>query len=498
MIARHLPVLVPLLYLVAALAAALVGARRGRLAHAIALVAAVGAAGLAAYGLLRVVTTGTIRYQMGGWMPPIGIEYVLDPLSSFFTLVVALVAALVIAASRASVRSELAGAEVPFWGMAMLLLAGFAGIVITGDLFNLYVFLEISSLAGYALVSVGDRKAPVAAFRYLIVGTIGASFFLLGLWFLYNLTGSLNMADIAAILPHVRGNPALVIAATLMVTGMGIKMALFPLHGWLPDAYTHAPSAASALIAPIGTKIGAYVLIRLLLFIFGSDPAGVSPVLLKGVLWLSAAGILYGSILAMAQRELKRMLAFSSVAQVGYIGLGVGLAHPLGLIGAVLHVVNHAFMKACLFMVAGAMRLKAGHSDIERMDASLSRGMPWTCLAFTVAALAMIGIPPTAGFFSKWYLARGAVAEGAWIMVAVIMVSSLLNAVYFFKVLERLYLKPAGAEAGQTPATEGTRFEAPLGMRLPTLALAAGIVLLGLFNVLIVNGVLTLMVPAGL
>lgn len=489
----HLPLLIPLVLLVAALLAPLVGIVRYTWVYRLALVAVAVDAGVALWGLAEVVDGGTMTYRLAGWQPPIGIEFVLDPLSAFFSAVIATVALIVMVGARAMVVEELPRKEVPFFTTVLLMLAGFQGIVLTGDLFNLFVFLEIAALAGYALVAVGEPASPLAAFRYLLVGATGASLYLLGLWFIYNLTGSLNMRDVAAILPGSWDNPALAIGLGLMIVGIGVKMALFPLHGWLPDAYTQAPSATTALMAPIGTKVGAYVLIRLLVFVFGdplvTDELPVADV----VMWLSAIGIIYGSILAIAQRELKRMLAYSSVAQVGYIGLGIGLANPVALIGAVLHVVNHAVMKGALFLVAGIMRARLGHSDIGRIDAAVTRKLPWTMAAFTVAALSMIGIPPTAGFFSKWYLTSGAVDRGLWIMVVVIMVSSLLNAVYFFRVLERGYLRHDDDESLDAVV----RDEAPPAMLAPTIVLAVGILALGVFNAVLVNGVLDLIPPAG-
>jgi multicomponent Na+:H+ antiporter subunit D len=499
----HLPVLIPLVLLAAALLGPLVGLIRYRWTYRLAVAAVAADAGLALWGLAEVGGGGRISYQLGGWVPPIGIEYVLDPLSAFFSAVIAVVALVVLVGARGMVEAELPKKEVLYFATVLLMLAGFQGIIVTGDLFNLFVFLEIGALAGYALVAVGEKPSPVAAFRYLLLGATGASFYLLGLWFIYNLTGSLNMADVTAILPSTWGNPALVIGLALMVTGMGIKMALWPLHGWLPDAYTQAPSASSALIAPIGTKVGSYVLIRLLMFVFTPalfrDELPVADV----IVWLSAIGIIYGSIMAIAQRELKRMLAYSSVAQVGYIGLGIGLANPIALVGAVLHVVNHAFMKGALFMVAGNLRVRLGHSDIDRMDATLRKKMPWTMAAFTVGALSMIGVPPTAGFFSKWYLAWGAIDEGLWIMVVVIMASSLLNAVYFFRVLEHAYLRPAPDGGEEPTAVSGsvataTRTEARPAMLLPTLAFAVGILALGILNTPIVTGILENIVPPGL
>jgi multicomponent Na+:H+ antiporter subunit D len=465
-----------------------------RLARALALAVSLTTAGLGVLNLAKVLAYGPVHYHLGGWPPPIGIEYVLDELSAFVLLVINTIAFLVLVHAKTPVERELpdAGKHVPYYAVAVLMLCGFNGIVVTGDFFNLYVWLEIASLSLYGLIAVGARKAPVAAFRYLILGTIGACFYLLGLGFLFTMTGTLNMADLKAILPAVAQEPAVAVGLGLIAAGMGLKMALFPLHGWLPDSYTYAPSASSALIAPLGTKVGAYVLVRVLFFIFGVGAATRAFPLTTLIGWLGAAGILYGSILAMAQRELKRMLAYSSIAQVGYIGLGIGLANPLGLIGAVLHVMNHAAMKALLFLVAGNFRTVLGHSDIGRFDGSVRRRMPWTTAAFAVGALSMIGIPPLAGFFSKWYLALGAVARGQWIFLAVVLVSSLLNAVYFFRVIERLYL--AKSEAGENaPGTD-----APPSMLVPVLVLAAALVGLGLFNAVIVNGVLERIVNAAL
>jgi multicomponent Na+:H+ antiporter subunit D len=374
-------------------------------------------------------------------------------------------------------------------------------MVITGDLFNLYVFLEISSLASYALVALGDRRAPVSAFRYLMLGTIGASFYLLGLAFLFFLTGSLNMADVARILPHLDISPPLLLGVVLMILGLGLKLALFPLHAWLPDAYTHASSAATALLAPIGTKVAAYALIRILFYVL--DPAWMreESAVLSCIAYLGAAGIVWGSIMAIAQHDLKRMLAYSSVGQVGYIALGIGLASPLGLIGAMLHIVNHACMKACLFLVSANFLARLGHADIRRLDHGVRVGMPWTSAAFALAAMSMIGLPPTAGFFSKWYLALGAFEAGAWILIAVLLASTLLNAVYFFRILERIYLKPQGAGQPGAAETDAIRFagrEVEFSMLTPTLVLAAGVLVLGLTNALIVNEVIRKMIPAGL
>jgi multicomponent Na+:H+ antiporter subunit D len=329
---------------------------------------------------------------------------------------------------------------------------------------------------------------------------LGGCFYLLGVGFLYMNSGSLNMADLKAILVVLGPRPGVIVALAFMLLGFGLKMALFPLHGWLPDAYTYAPTATSSLMAPMGTKIGAYGLIRVLFFVFGLQFITQTVPVATVIAWLSAAAILYGSIQAMAQDELKRMLAFSSVAQIGYIGLGIGLANPWGLVGAVLHILNHGLMKACLFLVAGNFRMKLGHSRISRLDQEARRRMPWTTAAFTLAALSMIGLPPTVGFFSKWYLAWGSVRNRSWVFLAVILASSLLNAVYFFRVVERLYLKPAA----RTPAGEKSGAAAPVrsevgpSMLVPTLILAAALLVVGLLNAFLVQGILLKFLPPGL
>ncbi len=496
MILSNSPALAPLSLLLAAILIPMVAFRKRWLAYPLALCASAFATIISVVNVVRVLAEGTIHYHFGGWLPPIGIEYVLDPLSAFVSLVINAVSLLVLLHAHRSVAAELPDRSMPYYAVVMLMLTGFNGIVMTGDFFNLYVFLEISSLALYGMIAVGNRKAPVAAFRYLIMGTVGGSFYLLGVGFLYMTTGSLNMADVARIAPTLYHQPALVAALGLMVTGLGIKMAIFPLHGWLPDAYTYAPSASSALIAPVGAKVGAYAIIRVIFYVFGVDFVRNSLPLTEILAWLGAIAIIYGSIMAMAQKEMKRMLAYSSVAQIGYIGLGIGLANAYGIIGAVLHVMNHAVMKACLFLVAGNYRIKLGHSTIPRLDHRVRKRMPWTTAAFAAGALSMVGVPPTVGFFSKWYLALGTIQNHRWLFLAALLVSSLLNAIYFFRILEKVYMKPMQGEVPDDHAT--AREEAPASMLTPTLILATALIILGLLNAVIVSGIIQAIVPPGM
>ncbi|NOY46132.1 MAG: NADH/ubiquinone/plastoquinone (complex I) [Deltaproteobacteria bacterium] len=496
MTAANLPALIPLAYLVTALLIQLAGAWRRSLAPTLAVTGASAGAVLALAGLVRVAASGPLSYELGGWPPPVGIEFVLDGLSAFMVAVVTVVGLVALVHGGRTTATEIPGRVVPFLSASMIFLTGLTGMVLTGDLFNLYVFLEISSLAAYALLAVGSRQAPLSTFRYLTMGTAGASFYLFGLAFLYLEAGTLNMADLGRILSLVESHAPVIMGLTFMGVGMALKMALFPLHGWLPDAYTDASSAGTSLVAPLGTKVAAYVLLRLFFYVLEPEYARGLP-LLTAVGYLGIAGVVWGSVMAILQPELKRMLAYSSVSQVGYIAAGIGLASPLGFIAAVLHILNHAFMKACLFLVAGSLRLRRGHSHIPRFDRSLRRAMPWSMAAFALAALSMIGIPPTAGFFSKWYLALAALEQANWVLLAALVASSLLNAVYFFRVLERMYLVPAPEGVGTAPAAIEPG-EVPASMLVPTLVLAGGLLVLGLGNAWLVTHLIRPMLPAGL
>ena len=417
-------------------------------------------------------------------------------LISFVTLVIGIY-------SKRSILHELPDKEVPFYTVFLLLVVGLVGIVSTADMFNLYVFLEITSLTSYALVSIGGGAAAVSAFRYVILGTVGAAFYLLSVGYLYSVTGSLNMADLSRILPDLYQSNAVLVGFAFFVMGMAIKMALFPMHAWLPGAYSNAPSAVSALVAATTTKVATYVLIRVMFFVFeprfSIDLLPVTTILS----WMGALAMMLGSVMAIAQSDLKRMLAYSSVAQIGYIALGIGLANATGFIGGMLHLVNHAFMKGCLFLVAGAIVYRTGLREIRDLR-NLSVTMPWTAAAFTVAAFAMIGIPPTGGFFSKLYLILGAIDAGQWVFVAVIIVSSVLALAYFVNVIRYIYF-PASTEAetpaaprpvtAVTAAVAPARLEAPLTMLVPILVLAAGIVGLGIFNGAVVSRFLEPAVP---
>ena len=461
-----------------------------------------------AWALAEALANGPLRYNLGGWAPPVGIQYVVDEVSAFVALVVTGVTTLAIAATRRWAEREAAGRAGPFYALVMLLEAGLTGMVVTADLFNLFVFLEISSLAAYTLVFLGGRAGMLAGFRYLVLGTIGGVFYLLGVGFLYFSTGTLNMEETAAILAASESSRSVQAGAVFIFVGLGLKMALVPLHLWLPDAYTHAPSSVNSLLAPVMTKVGAYAMVRMFLSVFPvgylEDEAPVA----DGLLVLGLAGIVYGSVAAIAQSDIRRMLAYSSISQLGLIAVGIGLATPLGLVAALLHVMNHAMMKGTLFLAAASVRLSTGLSNVSDLT-GLGRAMPLTMAGFTLGALSMVGIPPSAGFFSKWWAAQAGLESGQWAVVVVVLGSSLLTAVYVFIVLERVYLRPAqpapppaghaasdaaaapGDETGGRALAQGRgAAESPADVVLPLAVLALATVGLGVANSFIVTHVL--------
>jgi multicomponent Na+:H+ antiporter subunit D len=448
-----------------------------------------------------VVVDGPLSYYLGGWEPPWGIEYRIDHLGAFMTLVLTFISLLAAIYSKKSIERELPEREPSFYCVFLLLITGLLGIVVTGDMFNLYVFLEIASLAAYALIAIGEERAAFSAFRYVIVGTIGACFYLLGVGYLYIVTGSLNMAELSQILPQLHGSRVVLVAFGFLLIGIAMKMALFPLHIWLPDSYTYAPSAVSALVAPLMTKVGAYVMIRIMFGIFGpvfSIEVVPTTTILTSI---AAIAILVGCIMALAQTDLKRMLSYILVAEVGYIALGVGLANRNGLTGAILHIVNDAFMMACLFFAVGAVVYKTGTRNIRQLK-YLHRKMPFTMGALVVAGLSVIGIPPLCGFFSKWYLILGAIDGQQWLFVAVLLASSLLSAILFFRIIDNAYFDHMHSRNGDfhqksvvSPPGRTEIDEAPLSMLVPTLVAALGIVVLGVSSMKIISTMIQYAVP---
>lgn len=403
------------------------------------------------------IDTGPISYHMGGWAPPLGIEYRIDAANGFVLVIVSAIASLAIPYARHSIAKEIIPAKVPFfWATLMLCFGGLLGVTITADAFNVFVFLEISSLSTYVLVALGadrDKRALTAALDYLVMGTVGATFFVIGIGFLYMSTGTLNMADMAQRIAAMPDNRTVQAGFALIFVGMGLKAAIYPLHLWLPGAYGYAPSAVSTFLAATATKVAIYVMLRFSFSIFTPEFDFEKHTLTYVFMPLAIIAMFAGSISAWLQSDLKRLLAFSSVAQIGYMFLGIALLSMTGLSAAIIHLFNHAITKAALFMVAGIFVYNLNSSRIADLS-GMGRAMPWTAAAFVVGGLSLIGVPGTAGFVSKWVLIEAALEANLWPVAILVVLSSLLAIGYIWKVVEVLYFRPAPQECnlGTIPA----------------------------------------------
>ena len=465
MIALHLPALQVVIPLIASPLCVLL--RRGALAWALTLVVSWLTFGIAAMLLTRVLAQypEPVSYALGGWLAPWGIEYRIDAVNAFVLLLVSAISAVVLPYARESVAHEVPARQHHlFYTLYLLCLTGLLGITITGDAFNLFVFLEIASLSSYVLISLGrERRALTAAFQYLVMGTIGATFILIGIGLLYMMTGTLNMADLAQRLGPVSGTRPVLAAFAFLIVGFSLKLALFPLHLWLPNAYAFAPSVVTVFLAATATKVAVYALLRFVFTVFGPAFAFGATPLAQILLTLALIGVFTASAVAIFQNDVKRMLAYSSVAQIGYMILGVSFASVTGLTAGIIHLFNHALMKGALFMALGCVFLRLGSVDLSRMH-GLGRTMPLTMGAFVIGGLSLIGIPLTVGFISKWYLVLAALERGWWPVAVLVLGGSLLAAVYVWRVVEAAYFREP-PEGGQRVA------EAPLMMLVPTWAL---------------------------
>jgi multicomponent Na+:H+ antiporter subunit D len=366
-------------------------------------------------------------YKMGAWAAPVGINLVLDGLSHFLLLTVNLIAFLATFYSI-SYMEKYTGKE-KYYTLFMLMVAGMNGVVLTGDFFNLFVFLEIAAVASYALVAFGTESEELeASFKYMIMGTVASTFILFAIALIYGLTGTLNMADVALSFPQ-GAKVAKAFIITLFLMGFGMKSALVPFHAWLPDAHPSAPAPISAMLSGVLIKaLGVYVIVRIIFNVLG-----VTPQLSYVLMVLGVVSMLVGVLLAIGQWDFKRLLAYHSISQIGYVILGIGLATPLGVLGGLFHLFNHALFKSLLFLNAGSVEYTTGTRQLKEMG-GLARKMPVTSTTSLFASLSISGIPPFNGFWSKLFIIVACVQAGRlWFALAAV-IGSLLTLASFLKV----------------------------------------------------------------
>ncbi|MBU2222115.1 MAG: proton-conducting transporter membrane subunit [Candidatus Omnitrophota bacterium] len=420
-------------------------------------------------------------YKIGGWVPPFGISLVLDGLSIFMLVMVSLVSFFVAVYSLSYM--ERYTDKPKFFTLFSLMVCGMNGIIITGDLFNLFVFLEIASIASYALVAFGTEAEELeASFKYAIMGSVASCFIFIGITFLYGFTSTLNMADIARVLSVKHSSYVLPFVGTLFLMGFGLKAALVPFHAWLADAHPSAPASISAMLSGILIKtLGVYALIRVFFSIIGSTQAYLSV-----LMFLGTASLLVAVILALSQWDLKRLLAYHSISQIGYVVLGIGLGTPLGILGGLFHLFNHSIFKSLLFLNSGAIDYCLGTRDLKETS-GLAKIMPVTAKTNLIASMSIAGIPPFNGFFSKLIIIFACIQSGHLGYGLCAVIGSILTLASFMKVQKYAFL-------GRLKDKFKNIKEVPAAMRLSMLALAficvfGGIMLLMPFRVFLDDAV---------
>jgi multicomponent Na+:H+ antiporter subunit D len=446
--------------------------------------------------LARVARTGPFSYMPGGWHPPYGIELRLDEFGASVG-VICLIGLLATVFSYRYVQKEVPEGRIHlFYALLLLNMMGMIGFSVTGDLFNLFVFMEILSLSSYALVAVGgERIAELAAFKYLLMGAISSLVVLFAIGVLYALTGSLNMMDVGDRLSSGVSGTALPVAVAVAALAMGfsVKAAIFPLHVWLPDAHAIAPSPVSAILSGLVVKAGVLGLLRMYQILYRAGIPDLTT-LNTALMWLGAISIVTGAFFAMTQDDIKMMLAYSTISNIGYIFMGLGLANEFGLIGGTVHIFNHAIIKATLFLAAGAIIYQTGFRSLKDLR-GVGRAMPITSAAMAVGAVSIVGIPPTAGFLCKWYIALGAIEAGRSLFAVVLLFGALLIFVYYIRMVNAFYFQepthPHILELG----------EAPISLLVPMIVLAALCLVMGFFGrvplTFIEPAVKTMLAPIG-
>jgi len=416
--------------------------------------------------LAHVLKHGTRVHQAGDWPPPIAVPLVADPLSGIVLVTAALLGLAVVVYSRQGVdrrRKALA-----YYPLVQILLFGTCGALLAGDLFNLFVWFEVMLVSSFVLLVLGGERAQLeGGMKYVTMNLLASLLLLTGIGLVYRLTGTLNLGALSMAMRDVPGNAALAAAMVLLVA-LGIKAAAFPVFSWLPAAYAAPPVAISAIFSALLTKVAVYAMFRIFTVVFAQDSGEIRPIL------LACAGLtmLTGVLGAMVQMDVRRLLAFHVVSQIGYLLMGLGLGSPLALLGAVFFMVHIMFAKAALFLVSGITHTLRGTYQLDRMG-GIAREHPGIAVLFLLPALSMAGLPPLSGFFAKLILIRAGLEAGAYAMVAVAAVVSLLTLYSMIKIWTLAFW-------GTPPVTVAGRRRPGPGMLVPTAALAGLVLVIGI------------------
>lgn len=378
-----------------------------------------------------------INYNVGGWIAPYGIELRIDLFNAVMLCLINFISLMSVLYGFYINKKEIDGDKIAgLYSIFLFCLSGFIGILVTNDVFNIYVFLEISSLSSYMLVAMGRSKSSLtAAFEYLINGTIGATFYLIGVGLLYSVTGTLNISDLAPKISYLQDSLIIQSGLIFIVIGLSIKIALFPLNRWIVNAYSASPSFVTIFFSGTATKVMIYVLLRIYYSIFYANSLFIESYLTHLLLILALCGIVFGGLLAIVEKDLKKLLAYSSVAQIGYIILGVSLNSKAGLTAVIIHIISHSVVKSALFMVAGCASYTTGTTNIENLNKSSITPI------FIILGMGLIGVPITFGFVAKWYLLKSIIDSSLWVPLVIFVLGSFLSVIYVWKVIERMYLK---------------------------------------------------------
>jgi len=414
---------------------------------------------LSLLSLLLIRSLGTVVYKVGGWIPPLGICMVLDSLTTFMLVTVNLISFLVTIYSISYM--ERYTTKWKFYTLFLLMLAGMNGVIVTGDIFNLFVFLEIASISSYALVAFGvEHEELEASFKYVVMGSVASTFILLGIALLYSYTSSLNMADISRTLAQKAGGRLVFFVSALFIMGFGLKAALVPFHAWLPDAHPSAPAPISAMLSGVLIKaLGVYALARIFFNVLGMT-AKTSSILMV----LGAISMVLGGLLALGQEDIKRLFAYSSISQIGYVVLGISMGTTLGILAGLFHLFNHAAFKSLLFLNSGSIEYATGTRDLRKMGGLTSK-MPVTGYSSLVGSMSISGIPPLSGFWSKLLVIVAAIQAKHFVFASIAVLVSILTLAYYLKV-QRL------AFFGELRSTLTGIKEVPLTMKLSMIILS--------------------------